>query len=578
MDLRNLLGKLDQLSEGTMSSAKKNPTGPKFVGKMKGTDPASAAKDKYVGGMEESIFKELEETLQKQPARDLKREFALFKETKVSRYKDLGATNATTHFIKNVTTGEIVSPHRSKQDAEDALVAHHRGPRDGNEYKIVRARKEGVAEDTGDNKFDAMMSKVTSKKSLHAREALGLMDELIYQGGATYKEALQQASTSFEIDPAKLDQLYKQQASNVAEGIQSELEQLTGNYRALMLSDMLDAEGKRKVTMVYNLLRDPIMQGDKEEYEKMHGYVGGKYPDIFDMLVGADDYVKGIDEDAGSDLAKHLETAQTVLASANQFGKESKYTFNDINSSLYRLQESVSAAGLGDFATDIVYAIQEAQEKLSETLSAIYGISEQAKSAIQDIQWRIDDAEANGINENQRQFSDVELAVMEGGHELISENPVPPAPGQQPQQQSAQPGKPTLGADIGKPQAQQQQQQQTADQVKQQQDAAKKEIQQQQNIQKGVNNLKQAGAAVSNPSQTVAAFDKVADNTALTPNDKNNIASAGTVLGPIMGNQQLAGKFKDLVSQAGAAQQKQAQQQQKQAQQTQQPQMPGATS
>ncbi len=68
-------------------------------------------------------------------------------ETNVSKYKDLGATNQTTHFIKNVTTGEIISPHRSLQDAEDALVAHYRGPRDGNEYKIVRARKEGVAEE-----------------------------------------------------------------------------------------------------------------------------------------------------------------------------------------------------------------------------------------------------------------------------------------------------------------------------------------------------------------------------------------------------------------------------------------------
>lgn len=63
-------------------------------------------------------------------------------ETKVSKYKDLGATKNTTHFIKNVTTGEIVSPHRGKQDAEDALVAYYRGPSDGNEYKIVRARKD----------------------------------------------------------------------------------------------------------------------------------------------------------------------------------------------------------------------------------------------------------------------------------------------------------------------------------------------------------------------------------------------------------------------------------------------------
>jgi hypothetical protein len=82
----------------------------------------------------------------------------------------------------------------------------------------------------------------------------------------------------------------------VAEGIDSELEQLTGNYRALMLGGGLDAEGKRKVTMVYNLLRDPIMKGDRAEYEKMHDYVGGKYTDIFDLLVGADDYVKNVNE------------------------------------------------------------------------------------------------------------------------------------------------------------------------------------------------------------------------------------------------------------------------------------------
>ncbi len=76
---------------------------------------------------------------------------------------------------------------------------------------------EDVAEDTGDNKFDAMMSKVTSKKSLNAREALGLMDELIYQGGASYEEALEQASMSFEIDPATLDQMYQQQAGSLEE-------------------------------------------------------------------------------------------------------------------------------------------------------------------------------------------------------------------------------------------------------------------------------------------------------------------------------------------------------------------------
>jgi hypothetical protein len=62
-------------------------------------------------------------------------------ETNVAKHKELGATKDTTHFVKNVTAGKIVSPHRSLQDAKDALVALTRKS-DGNEYKIVRARKD----------------------------------------------------------------------------------------------------------------------------------------------------------------------------------------------------------------------------------------------------------------------------------------------------------------------------------------------------------------------------------------------------------------------------------------------------
>jgi len=70
-------------------------------------------------------------------------------ETNVSKYADLGATNDTTHFIKNTTTGKIVSPHRGRQDAEDALDANMRDSDD--EFKIVRARKkQGVTEAKAD--------------------------------------------------------------------------------------------------------------------------------------------------------------------------------------------------------------------------------------------------------------------------------------------------------------------------------------------------------------------------------------------------------------------------------------------
>lgn len=129
-----------------------------------------------------------------------------------------------------------------------------------------------------------------------------------------------------------------------------------------------------------------------------------------------------------------------------------------------------------------------------------------------------------------------------------------------------QPNAPTLGTDLTKPgtpqQQQQQQQQQDPAQVAAQQKLAQQEKIEQNNLQKGVANLKAAGAAVSNPAQVVKAFDKVDNQQALTPADKGAVATAGTVLAPIMANPQLQGKFKDLVTQASAEQKKQQQMQQ----------------
>ena len=133
-------------------------------------------------------------------------------------------------------------------------------------------------------------------------------------------------------------------------------------------------------------------------------------------------------------------------------------------------------------------------------------------------------------------------------------------------QEAPVPAKPTLGTDLTKPgtpqQQQQQQQQQDPAQQAAQQKLAQQEKIEQNNLQKGIANLKAAGAAVSNPAQVVKAFDKVDDQQPLTPADKGAVATAGTVLAPIMANPQLAGKFKDLVTQASAEQKKQQQQQQ----------------
>ena len=145
--------------------------------------------------------------------------------------------------------------------------------------------------------------------------------------------------------------------------------------------------------------------------------------------------------------------------------------------------------------------------------------------------------------------------LMREYRDFVNEAPVPPQPNQ-----AAQPNKPTLGTDLTKPAPQQQQ----ADpvQVAAQQKLAQQDKLDQNNLQKGVASLKAAGAAVSNPAQVVKAFDKVDDQQPLTPGDKGAVASAGTVLAPIMANPQLQGKFKDLVAQASAEQKKQQQMQQ----------------
>ena len=74
MSMRDLLGKLARIDE-SMKSAAKKPTGPKFVGKWKGTDSAAQAKNKYVGSAEESILKDLEKALVESPKRNIAEEY-----------------------------------------------------------------------------------------------------------------------------------------------------------------------------------------------------------------------------------------------------------------------------------------------------------------------------------------------------------------------------------------------------------------------------------------------------------------------------------------------------------------------
>lgn len=81
-DIKKLLETMDQ-----MSAAERKPTGPKFPGYWKGTDPASKAKDKMVGGAEESIIKDLHSTAKERVTEwQLQEKYARFKEQDSKAY------------------------------------------------------------------------------------------------------------------------------------------------------------------------------------------------------------------------------------------------------------------------------------------------------------------------------------------------------------------------------------------------------------------------------------------------------------------------------------------------------------
>jgi hypothetical protein len=73
-----------------------------------------------------------------------------------------------------------------------------------------------IVENT-DNQFNRMMNKISSPDALKTREALALITDLMTNGGATYSEALEQSSDSYDIDQNKLHLLYKKRSAGLAE-------------------------------------------------------------------------------------------------------------------------------------------------------------------------------------------------------------------------------------------------------------------------------------------------------------------------------------------------------------------------
>jgi len=113
--------------------------------------------------------------------------------------------------IVRMQNGDEASMHLS--DVEYSEYEDEEDDEDGIQYWPPKRRphRDDLDETVNDPDFERMMGKMTSPDSLKTREAVAMMMDLVYHNGASYKEALQQASSSFEIDPAKLQALYQQQ-------------------------------------------------------------------------------------------------------------------------------------------------------------------------------------------------------------------------------------------------------------------------------------------------------------------------------------------------------------------------------
>jgi hypothetical protein len=593
MDIRNLLGKLDQLSEGTMASAKKKPTGPKFTGKMKGTDPASAAKSKYVGG--ESILRDLEAKLNEEPEkRDLMKEFREFKEQ--ASKQDAWAAGYQA-FHDDVTKCPYAPG--SEEANQWNLGWESAQARGWNKEGVAEAKAATASFRSGNNKRAALNAMSDEERRAYdkaqqekqrkrddarlERERQKLAAKKGVAEGIGQNLSVQQLAT---ISDEALDKAYGYGRSTPGNSFGWQANLMSAAYAKKMIDagvtdieKISDAIHKGWNVTAQKFVQDPDQFGDTEKLRQA-GKLEAKLQQRAKLMkinyAQLDNEEQEKDRVVARALLQAIKGQQGVGEGLNEFAPAGgggniprgpktpkRDPWGDNGEDPYQLRRYNRSADFFDqFDSDGVD--KQNFDKATGEYEGYYFDRDAASGITQIAYFKFDDPTKIGDNDSgagwyhepvdesiAEGFSDLELAVMEGGHELIKENPVAPAA-------PAQPGKPTLGTDLSKPAGQQDAQQQQQDQ-KAQQLAAQKEKQEQATLTKGVNALKSAGAAVSNPNQVVKAFDKAEDNQGLTPADKNSIASAGTVLAPIMANPQLQGKFKDLVAQASAAQKKEQQ-------------------
>ena len=562
MDLRKLLGNLDNISEGSMDSAKKKPTGPKFVGKMKGTDPAGAAKDKYVGSsMEESILKDLEKTLKEAPNRDIKEEYKRYTANwcNVCGQSPCNCTNISTHISQldevSADPRYLKAAERSRSVARDTQRQYWKSP----EEKAA-ARRTELKRDAGIAGYSKRHRAANPDMypTPKAQPAPKLRDPSTEYSDDYSTWAAGRRDT---VEPGVAEGSLNEEAGNmiIRRLIAEFNEQMSGSpyypldYKNVGMRSWTRGDGSRYKDPGYIFIDRDLKPEDQPKWHK------AKAIEKFWQFLSTKGARKigDVSGEFGSDPHSPAVVLGKLIFVFNGRSIAWGSTSRLKNSSVWRQKQQGVAEESGSKVEAYGYVYNRRDQrvmwrKVFPSGEAAYQWADQHNATI------LGTRPYAQVNETKPEgFTDLEIAVMEGGHELMRET-------------APQPTQPTLGVDVNQQQKQQQQATQQQQQAAQQ--AAQKQKQEQAQLQKNVNSLKAAGAAVANPQQLATAFNKVDDQQKLNPADRNNIASAGTVLAPIMSNPALAGKFKDLVSQASTAEKQEQMKQQSQTNTAQQPQ------
>ena len=233
MDFKNLLVRIDSIvaeeKAGSMKSAEHHRTGPKFTGKWKGTDDASKAKTKYVGG--ESILKDFEQQLKENPRTEIKRDLMREYREFVTEYGGVGGYGAASQAPQPQGTGNADgTPDLAK--AQQALDAQQ--IKKSTNLVAPTLDSQGAAQPTNKLKFSDVMSKLdqTPNTELGGQE----LKQLAPLAVATSK-ALQDPSTANQLKQLitkadKNDQTKQQQVNQAQQQIGTNNPQTPGTVPA----------------------------------------------------------------------------------------------------------------------------------------------------------------------------------------------------------------------------------------------------------------------------------------------------------------------------------------------------------